>query len=466
LKARLQEYAERLQTTWLTRCVSIPNVSLTSEKKTVYISALVLAAVNILNFYDRHVAGALTEPIRREFHLTDTQVGLLGSVFIWLYAIVGVPLGRIADSASRKKVLACSVIIWSALTASAAFASNYTLLLISRVGVGVGEAGCAPTATSWLGDLFPPEKRSRVLALFMLGVPIGGALSFFFSGPLAQAYGWRLAMIVAAMPALLLIPALLALPEPQRGASEPQVAPDRTSIWALLRLPTLWWIIVSGVFLNFSAYAFATFLPAFLSRVYKLSLASAGVTAGGVYLAGGVAGAAFAGLAGDSIIRRRQNGRLLVAAVIALLNVPLAGLGIFPLGGSLIVALVFLALGYAGISSYYGLVYAAIQDLVGPSRRGTTMAVYFMAMYMCGASFGPLLTGRLSDYLAWRAVNLAGASGMTEAFRAVGLQQAMLVIPAFSLALAFVLYMGSRAMLADVQPRHQATSPAAVAVSD
>src|ERR1700752_706364 len=125
LKARLQEHAERLQTTWLARCVSIPNVSLTSEKKTVYISALVLAAVNILNFYDRHVAGALTEPIRREFHLTDTQVGLLGSVFIWLYAIVGVPLGQIADSASRKKLLAWSVIIWSALTASAAFANNY-----------------------------------------------------------------------------------------------------------------------------------------------------------------------------------------------------------------------------------------------------------------------------------------------------------------------------------------------------
>jgi MFS family permease len=441
-------------------------VSSKIQKETIFTSAVVLAVVNILNFYDRHVAGALTEPIRKEFHLTDTQVGLLGSAFIWLYAIVGVPLGRIADSASRKKLLAWSVIIWSALTASAAFAGNYTMLMISRVGVGVGEAGCAPTATSWLGDLFPPEKRSRVLALFMLGVPIGGALSFFFSGPLAQAYGWRIAMIVAAMPALLLIPALLALPEPQRGASEPQMALDRTSMWAVLRLPTLWWVIASGVFLNFSAYAFGTFLPAFLGRVYKLSLASAGVTAGLVYLAGGLAGAAVAGLLGDSIIRRRQNGRLLIAAAIALLNVPLAGLGIFPVAGSLVVALVFLALGYAGISSYYGLVYAAIQDLVGPSRRGTTMAVYFMAMYMCGASFGPLVTGRLSDYLAWRAAKLAGVASMTETFRAIGLQRAMLVIPAFSLALAFVLYMGSRAMLTDLQPHREASSPAAAVASD
>ena len=253
-------------------------MSRTAHNKAVFVSALVLFGVNILNFYDRHVAGALTEPIRKEFHLTDTQIGLLGSVFIWLYAIIGVPIGRIADSASRKKLLAGAIMVWASLTASAAFASSYILLLISRIGVGVGEAGCAPTATSWLGDLFPPDKRSRVLALFMLGVPIGGALSFFLSGPLAQAYGWRIAMIVAAAPALLLVPALLVLPEPQRGASEPNLQPlSSVSIWGILRIPTLWWIIASGVLLNFNAYALATFLPAFLSRVHGLSLASSGV---------------------------------------------------------------------------------------------------------------------------------------------------------------------------------------------
>jgi len=194
------------------------------------LSALVLFAVNVLNFYDRHVPGALTEPIRIEFHLTDTQIGLLGSAFIWIYALVGLPLGRIADSGSRKKLLAAAIFVWSSLTASAAFAGSFGMLLFSRVGVGVGEAACAPAATSWLGDLFPPDKRSRVLALFMLGVPVGGALSFFFSGSLAQAYGWRVAMALAATPALILIPALLLLPEPARGASEihpPTLSGDR-----------------------------------------------------------------------------------------------------------------------------------------------------------------------------------------------------------------------------------------------
>jgi predicted MFS family arabinose efflux permease len=122
-----------------------------AQRKGLLFSLVVLFAINILNFYDRHVPGALVEPMRKEFHLTDTQVGLLGSAFIWLYAIVGVPLGYLADSWSRKKLLAWGVVVWASLTASAAFATNYALLLFSRLGVGLGEATCAPTATSWLG---------------------------------------------------------------------------------------------------------------------------------------------------------------------------------------------------------------------------------------------------------------------------------------------------------------------------
>jgi MFS family permease len=119
----------------------------------------------------------------------------------------------------------------------------------------------------------------------------------------------------------------------------------------------------------------------------------------------------------------------------------------------LALAIIFLTLAYALLSSYYGLVYSAIQDLVAPNQRGATMAFYFMAMYMCGASFGPLLTGRLSDFLAHRAATLAGSASISEAFRAVGLQQAMLIIPVLSVALAFVLYFGSRAMLVDAAQR-------------
>ncbi len=425
-----------------------------AKKKGVLFAVLVLFAINILNFYDRHVPGALVEPMRKEFHLNDMQIGLLGSVFIWLYAIMGVPLGRIADSGSRKKLLACGLVVWASLTACAAIATNYSILLISRVGVGLGEATCAPAATSWLGDLFPAEKRARVLALFMLGVPFGGALAYFSSGPLAQAHGWRAAMVLAAAPALVLVPILLTLEEPRRGASETHPPPAaRTSVLGLLRLPSLWWIIASGVFLNFNSYAIATFLPAFLSRVHGLSLASSGIATGVIFLVGGLGGGLGAGYVGDFIVQRRKDGRMLCAAIAALMAVPLSCLGILQPAGSLFKAITFLLLTYAVLTSYYGLVYSAIQDFVAPNQRGITMAIYFMAMYLCGASFGPLLTGRVSDLLAHRAAVLAGSPAVTESFRAIGLQQAMLIIPIFSAVLAGVLYAGSRTITSDIARR-------------
>lgn len=424
----------------------------------------VLFAINILNFYDRHVPGALVEPIRKEFHLDDSQIGLIGSAFIWLYAIIGVPLGLIADKWSRKKLLAWGVVLWTALTASTGLATSYPFLVFSRAGVGLGEATCAPTATSWLGDLFPPARRSRVLALFMWGIPVGGALGSFFSGPLAQAHGWRTAMVTAALPAVLLVPALLFLREPQRGASEPHnLTSSAASVWQVLRIPTFWWIIVSGALLNFNAYAFATFLPAFFSRLHHLSLANSNYAFGTAYLCGGLLGGAVSGFLGDWITRRRKDGRMLCAAATAVVTVPLGCLGVLQPGGSFVLAAIFLGLTYAALSSYYGFVYSSLHDIVAPNQRASAMAIYFMAMYLLGASFGPILTGKLSDFLAHRAAALAGSQAVTEAFRAVGLQQAMLVIPVLSFALAFVLYMGSRTIAADMDRRSVAAQPALAA---
>ncbi len=430
----------------------------------VFFPVLILCGINILNFYDRNAPGALVEPMRREFGLSDTQIGLLGSAFVWVYALAGIPLGRIADVWSRKRLLAFGVIVWTALTAMAAFAGSYSVLLFSRLGVGVGEAICAPAGTSWLGDLFPVNRRARVLAIFMLGVPVGGAMSYFFSGPIAQAWGWRMAMVVAALPAILLVPALLTLHEPARGASEAHVVPlQKTSTWSVLRIPTLWWIIASGIFLNFNMYAIGTFMPAFLSRVHGLSLARSGLATGCTYLIGGVCGGLIAGAVGDRIVQTRANGRMLIAAAIALLAVPFAYLGVVQRPGAVLITLVFLTLAYGAYNTYYGLVYSSIQDIVPANQRGITMAIYFMAMYLCGASFGPLLTGNISDRMARRAMVLAGAPSMTESFKAIGLQQAMLIIPALSVALAIVLYFGSRTITGDIARRNSAAGLAAEA---
>jgi MFS family permease len=415
-------------------------------------SLAILVAVNILNFYDRHVIGALTEPIRKEFHLSDAQIGLIGSAFIWLYALVGLPLGRVADVWSRRKLLAAGMVVWSALTGLAAMSVNYTMLLTTRLGFAVGEAVVAPAATSWIGDLFPAAERSRALALFMLGVPVGGALSYFFSGPMAQAYGWRSAMILAAAPVVVLVPILLRMREPLRGGAEGhRAAATKGSMLSILSIPTMWWIIASGALLNFNMYAVATFLPAFLSRIHGLSLARSGIATGVVFATGGLLGGFLAARLGDRIIRTRSDGRLLCAAAMSLIGAPFAYLGIG--AGAAALAIPLIAVAYGALNSYYGLVYSAIQDIVAPALRGRAMAIYFMAMYLCGASFGPLFTGKLSDMLARRAADAAGSALITETFRAIGLQQAMLVIPVLSILLAIVLYCGSRTITADMRKR-------------
>ncbi len=428
----------------------------------------VLVAINILNFYDRQVAGAVVEPLRKEFFLSDTQIGALNTAFTVLYGLVGVPLGRLADRGSRKKLLAAGIIVWAALTACARWIHSYGFLMFTRLGVGVGEATAAPTATSWIGDLFPPEKRSRPLALFMLGVPVGGALSFFFSGPIAQALGWRAAMIVAAAPAVLIIPLLLMLHEPRRGAAERHtpVTDDAGSIWQVLRIPTFWWIALSGALVNFSLYAVGVFLPAFFARIHHMNVARAGIATGIVYAIGGIFGGLIAGWLGDRVAHRSCSGRMQIAAIASLLAVPLSYFGIRQGYGGFAIALPLLTIAYGLLNMYYGLVYASIQDIVAPALRGTTMALYFLVMYLGGASWGSLVIGRLSDRLARRATLLAGVtipatppdifnvSSIYEPFKAIGLQQALLAVPVLSALLALVLWLGSRSIVRDMPNRH------------
>ena len=405
----------------------------------------VLFLVNVLNFYDRQALGAVLEPLRREFHLSDARLGALTTIFTVLYAVAGLPLGRLADTGSRRRLLAIGVTLWASLTGIGGLAASYAMLMATRLGVGIGEAVCAPAAASWIGDLVPAERRARALAGFMMAVPVGGMLSFAIGGPVAQAFGWRVALALAALPAVALVPAVLWLKEPARkqGPGGIPLAP----LLALLKIPALWWIAASGAIANFVLYTFSTFLPAFLTRFHGLSVAQAGLWTGIGSGAAGILGCLAAGVYGDRIIRARHNGRLLLAAAAALGAAPLAFAAIRMPAGSAAAAIALIMAAYGLLQMYYGLTYAAIQDIVAPSLRGTAMAVYFMAMYLCGASFGPLVTGGLSDHFAREAAQAAGSGAITEAARAIGLHQAMYAIPALSVALAALLWAAARAML-------------------
>jgi MFS family permease len=412
--------------------------------------------VNAINFFDRSVLGAVTEPVRKEWNLSDTALGYLGTAFILLYAVVGLPLGRLADKVPRKPILAAGLVLWSVLTAASGLARSYGQLFLLRLGVGVGEASCAPAATSLLGDFFPPAQRGKALSLFMLGLPVGIGLSYFLSGRVAQDYSWRHALFVAGLPGLLCALALVALKEPPRGAAEAHkvggLKRQGSPFLLVLSVPTMWWLILSGALLNFNTYATGMFLTSLLMRFHGLNNQDAADISGVVYGLSGIPGLLLGGMIADRLRRRRLNGRLLAGAISALLSVPLVFLALLQGKGSVGAFSIFMGLGCAAMYVYYSAVYPTIQDVIEPSLRGTAMAVYFFSMYVLGAALGPALTGSLSDYFTRRAAGPQARIlplSLLEPFRAEGLHSAMYVLPLLGAVLAWVLFLGSRTVAKD-----------------
>ncbi len=174
-----------------------------------------LFLANLLNFFDRTIPAILNEPIRLEWGLNDFQLGIIAAAFTVIYAIAGLPLGRLADRGSRRKVIGWGVALWSAFTAANAFAWSFGSFLVARMGVGVGEASYAPASSSLIGDLFPAERRSRALGIFMLGLPVGLMAAFFTVGPLVAAFGdWRAPFVVAAVPGFVVAALFFLIREP------------------------------------------------------------------------------------------------------------------------------------------------------------------------------------------------------------------------------------------------------------
>jgi MFS family permease len=325
--------------------------------------------------------------------------------------------------------------------------------------VGVGEATCAPASASLIGDLYPPQQRAKAMSFFMMGLPIGLALSYLVSSQIAATYGWRTAFYVAGIPGLLCALGSLFLREPARGSSEIHTtvgAQRRTGSPYVLVLatPTMFWIIISGALHNFNMYALSTFQMPFLTRYHGATLTDAGRLLTLLTLAG-IPGLLLGGFAGDFARRTHANGRLLVAALAVLLCTPFMYLAIDAAPGNVLGFGVFMALGGGLMFVYYSTVYSTIQDVIEPSLRGTAMALYFFAMYLFGGSFGPLLTGFLSERFTRSAATAAGISVLTkdslEPFRAAGLHSAMYLVPFLVGLLGLVLFAASFTVRRDME---------------
>jgi MFS family permease len=412
-----------------------------------------------MNFFDRQILGAVGEAVRREWEMSDGAMGALGTAFTLLYAFVGVPLGRLTDKTGRKWILSAGVFVWSLTTVLSGLAQNFWQLFILRLGVGVGEASCAPAATSLIGDFFPASRRARALSIFMLGLPVGIALSFAVSGTIARSYGWRPAFYVAGIPGLLCALAVLLIREPQRGATEVhrigghkrEGSPYRH----VLSIPTMRWLIISGALHNFNMYAIGSFLTPFLMRYHGADIRSANFISMVVYGLSGAPGLILGGILGDAVMKRRMNGRLLVGSLAIICSVPFLYLALERPGGERVGFMILMGVGCALMYAYYSTVYSTIQDVIEPSLRGTAMALYFFAMYVLGASLGPYGTGVVSDFFTTRAASAGGVMSFTQAalepYRAAGLHTAMYLIPALGLLLALVLLAASRTVTKDME---------------
>jgi len=431
---------------------------LAEPKTRVRYTLAVLFAINLLNFYDRGIFGAVAEPIRKQWGLTDSQLGWLATAFTLLYAIVGLPMGRLSDTKRRSRLLAGGVAAWSVLTAASGFTWNFASMFAARLGVGVGEAVCAPAGNSLIGDLFPAAKRGWALSIFQLGLPAGFLVGGLVSGHVAAAYGWRWAFFVAGIPGLFVALLSLGVLDPVRGAAEASPLAGRSHegnpYWAVLRVPTVCWIIVTGALFNFNSYTYVTFLPSYVIRIHGLSLSQANTAFAMMFGVSGIIGLLGGGWVADRISHHTRSGRLLVSGVAILLSAALVYWSLSVPSGQAVRFSLLMGTGVMLAYVYYPCVYATIMDVVQPGLRGTAMALYFLAMYMFGGSFGPVVVGRISDHYGRQAMQAAGAASMTDAARASGLHSAMYAVVVCSVLVAVALFGAARTVAKDMGELH------------
>ena len=288
----------------------------------------------------------------------------------------------------------------------------------------------------------------------MMGLPLGNFLSSYFGGHVAAAYGWRITCFIACLPGLLLALLALLIAEPARGAAETSRhagrAHEGSAYWCVLKIPTMIWLIASGALHNFMMYTIAVFLPGLLQRYHGLNLKDANGVNSIVFGLVGIPGMLIGGWAADHVSRRRANGRLLTAGLALLCAAPCMWLALDVPARRILSFGLLMGTGCLLAYFYYGAVYAAIQDVVQPSLRATAMAIYFCAMYLLGGSFGPVLTGKLSDHFARAAMAAGGAGAVNDAARAAGLHSAMYIVPLCVLGVAGVLFAAAGTVTRDM----------------
>jgi MFS family permease len=364
-----------------------------------------LLVVYVVNFLDRQVVAILLQAIKLDLGLSDTQLGAFsGIAFAALYSTLGVPLARWADRGVRRSIIALALFVWSGMTALQGLAPSFLWLVVARVGVGIGEAGCSPPAHSLIADLFEPKRRATALSIYALGIPIGSAIGLAAGGWLRETFDWRTALMIVGLPGLgLALLVRLTLREPTRGYWEgvriAHAAPSLREVARVLRARRSFvHMAIAGALHALYGYGAGAFNPAFFERVHGLAPLEIGYTLGAIAATAGVLGTFLGGWLTDRVIGRDLRWYAWIPGLGTLIYVPFVFLFYLWPDGQGALALAALPAVLGGL--YLGPTFAITQALVPPPMRAQAAAVLLLILNLIGMGLGPQLVGLLSDLLA------------------------------------------------------------------
>ncbi|MDZ4866106.1 MAG: MFS transporter [Alphaproteobacteria bacterium] len=413
-----------------------------------------LLLIYILNFVDRSVVNILAEPIKNDLGLADWHIGLMSGVaFAIFYTFLGLPIAQIAERHNRPLIISIALAVWSAFTALSGLAQNFTQLVLARIGVGVGEAGCTPPAHSLISDYVPRERRASALALYSMGIPLGGLVGMAVGGIVADAYGWRMAFFVCGLPGLA-VALLAAFTLVETRVAQVTRAPTlrlddfRTALKTLAKKKTFWLVAFAASIKAFIGYGHAPFTASFFLRNHPEQIAEMagdfglksvgfiGLALGLIAGTAGAAGALLGGLIADKFGARDLRAYVSVPAVAALVTVPVYVFAITTEYAALGIGV--LAINAILGTLWYGPVYATAQSIVEPHMRATAAAILLFIINLIGLGLGPLAVGILSDVLA-KGWEFGAAEGIRWA----------LILSTVPNALAFWLFWRARRTIRD-----------------
>jgi MFS family permease len=402
---------------------SQPNTAVaeTNDLRYAWYVVFVLMLCYTLSFVDRQILAFLVGPIKRDLHVTDTQIGLLGGpAFAIFYTFMGLFLGRLADKISRRNIVAVGVVFWSFMTATGALAKSYLGLFTSRVGVGVGEATLAPSAFSLISDYFPKEKLSTALSVYSMGILLGSGIALIVGGLVIGAVSnnppidvpmlgimaaWQVTFLIVGLPGLLVAVLLYTVREPARRGLAMSADGRVATVTLRDALAQIFsrWPIVLGVSLAMACQAMANYVltswgPEFFVRVHHWSKPQIGLTLGLITLSFGCLGLFVGGRLADRWVKQGVYEGPLKVGFIAVLGVActLAPATLVS-DVRVTIALLMPALFFLGLP--IGSAYASLQLIFPNQVRGVVSAILIFVLNLGGMGLGPFLPGFLNDHL-------------------------------------------------------------------